>query len=220
MLQNSQIWPKSKAIGLPFFPKILNFQLCTNSSTNQKVPQNSQIWPKSKAIGLLFLAKIVHFQLSTNSSTNQRVPQNSQIWPKSKAKGLLFCPKIVHFQLSTNSSTNQKVPQNSQIWPKSKAIGWLFLPQIVLFQLFSRFFNFLHFPAQINKCLKTAKFCQKVRLSASYFCQKLSIPICTNSSTNQKVPQNSQIWPKRKAISFLFLPKVVHFQLSTTVFIF
>ena len=128
MLQNSQIWPKSKAIGLPFFPKIVHFQLCTNSSTNQRVPQNSQIWPKSKAIGLPFLAKIVHFQLSTSSSTNQRVPQNSQIWPKSKAIGLLFFPKIVHFQLS------------------------------------STFFNFLHFPALIKECLKTAKFGQKVRL--------------------------------------------------------
>ena len=112
------------------------------------------------------------------------------------------------------------MPQNRQIWPKNKAIGLLFLPQIVHFQLFSTFFNFLHFPAQINKCLKTAKCCQKVRLSASYFCQKLSIPIGTNSSTNQKVPQNSQIWPKSKAIGLLFFPKIVHFQLYSTFFNF
>ena len=105
------------------------------------------------------------------------------------------------------------MPQNSQIWPKSKAIGLLFLPK-------SSIFNFLNilqlssFSSTNQKCLKTAKFGQKVRLSACYFCQKLSIPISKNSSTNQKVPQNSQIWPKSKAIGLLFLPQIVHFQLS------
>ena len=70
MPENSQFWPKSKAIGLPFLPKIAYFQLSLIYIRSQRVPEKSQFWPKSKAIGLPFLPKIAYFQLSSFSSTN------------------------------------------------------------------------------------------------------------------------------------------------------
>ena len=170
MLQNRQIWPKSKAIGLLFLPQIVHFQLFSTffnflhfPAQINKCLKTAKCCQKVRLSASYFCQKL-SIPICTNSSTNQRVPQNSQIWPKSKAIGLLFFPKIVHFQLSSFSSTNQKAPQNSQIWPKSKAIGLLFFPKIVHFQLSSTFFNSLHFPVQIQECFKTAKFGQKVRL--------------------------------------------------------
>ena len=106
-------------IGLPFYPKIVHFQLSSTASTKQKVPKNTHFSRKSKAIGLPFYPKIVHFQLSSTGSTKKKVPKNSHFSLKSKAIGLPFYPKIVHFQLSSTATAKQKVPKNAHFSPIS-----------------------------------------------------------------------------------------------------
>ena len=117
--QKKQFWQKSKAIGLPFLPKIAHFQL---SPTFFNFHQDSKSASKEA-----ILAKEQGYRLAIF------------------AKNRLFSTFFNFFQLSSTFIKTQKVPQKKQFWQKSKAIGLPFLPKSPIFnsrQLFSTFFNF------------------------------------------------------------------------------
>ena len=147
--QKKQFWQKSKAIGLPFLPKIAHFQLSPtffNFHQDSKSASKEATLAKEQGYRLAIFALLFcqncrlaifaknrlfstffnFFQLSSTFIKTQKVAQKKQFWQKSKAIGLPFLPKIAHFQLSPTSSTfikTQKVPQKKQFWQKSKAIG-------------------------------------------------------------------------------------------------
>ena len=71
-----QFLPESKAIGLPFSPKITVFHNLPISNSRIKCSKNGPFLPKSKAIGLPFSPQIVVFHNLPISNSRMKCSKN------------------------------------------------------------------------------------------------------------------------------------------------
>ena len=152
MPQKKQFWQKSKAIGLPFLPKIAHFQLSPtffNFHQDSKSASKEATLAKEQGYRLAIFAKnrlfstfFKFFQLTSTFIKTQKVAQNKQFWQKCKTIGLPFLPKIAHFQLSpTFFNFHQDSKSASKEATLAKEQGY----RLAIFaknRLFSTFFNF------------------------------------------------------------------------------